>query len=58
MNIGFIGAAILFGLARGPRESGWAGWKSGWNIRRNETIAEKAGPQDVGVEGTRAPPNV
>ncbi|TGJ79419.1 hypothetical protein E0Z10_g9345 [Xylaria hypoxylon] len=45
MNIGLIGAAILIGLARGPRESQWVGWKGGWNIRRNENIEEK-------VEGT------
>ncbi|KAJ2980934.1 hypothetical protein NUW58_g6814 [Xylaria curta] len=41
MNIGFIGLAILIGLARGPRETGWVGWKGGWNIRRDENIAEK-----------------
>ncbi|KAI0536454.1 major facilitator superfamily domain-containing protein [Xylaria digitata] len=41
MNIGFISAAILIGLARGPRESQWLGWKGGWNIRRDENIVEK-----------------
>ncbi|KAK7999138.1 major facilitator superfamily transporter [Apiospora marii] len=33
-NIAFIGAAILICFARGPRESGWLGWRGGWNIRR------------------------
>ncbi|KAK8030055.1 hypothetical protein PG993_011346 [Apiospora rasikravindrae] len=34
-NIAFIGAAILICFARGPRESGWLGWRGGWNIRRD-----------------------
>ncbi|KAI1350692.1 major facilitator superfamily domain-containing protein [Xylaria sp. FL0043] len=57
MNIGFIGLAILVGLARGPRESRWVGWKGGWNIRKDEDIIkEKVERQDAaGVEGTRTP---
>ncbi|KAI0802708.1 major facilitator superfamily domain-containing protein [Xylaria sp. FL0064] len=57
MNIGFIGLAILVGLARGPRESNWVGWKGGWNIRKDEDIIkEKVERQDAaGVEGTQTP---
>ncbi|KAJ3554837.1 hypothetical protein NPX13_g10504 [Xylaria arbuscula] len=58
MNIGFIGAAILFGLARGPWEKGWVGWTGGWDIKRNENAGEKVSPQDVGIEGTQTPPGV
>ncbi|KAI1306168.1 major facilitator superfamily domain-containing protein [Xylaria venustula] len=47
MNIGFIGAAILIGLMRGPRESGWVGWNGGWNIRKDVNTTEKVGPQVV-----------
>ncbi|KAI8950027.1 major facilitator superfamily domain-containing protein [Xylaria longipes] len=54
MSIGFIGAAILIGLARGPRESGWVGWKGGWNIRR-DSIGEEAERQ-VAVGEARTPP--
>ncbi|KAI0907918.1 major facilitator superfamily domain-containing protein [Ustulina deusta] len=61
MNIGLIGVAILIGLARGPRESKWVGWKGGWNIRRDENIAEKGERQvvdvdvDADVEATETP---
>lgn len=51
MNIGFIGAAILIGLARGPRETGWAGWKGGWSIRRDGSISEKAEMQVAAEPG-------
>ncbi|KAI0439333.1 MFS general substrate transporter [Xylaria telfairii] len=57
MSIGFIGAAILIGLARGPRESRWVGWKGGWNIRKDENIREKAG-QQVAFGEAQAPPEV
>lgn len=64
MNIGLIGVGILVGLVRGPRESGWVGWKGGWNIRRDENVTEKAGqqvaeeagaPLDSGEAGRRNP---
>ncbi|KAI0114465.1 major facilitator superfamily domain-containing protein [Nemania sp. FL0031] len=55
MSVGFIGAAILIGLVRGPRESGWVGWKGGWSIRRDESITEKA-EGHVAVEEARVPP--
>ncbi|KAI0473072.1 major facilitator superfamily transporter [Xylariaceae sp. FL0804] len=35
LNIAFIGAGILAGLARGPRETRWFGWRGGWDIRRD-----------------------
>jgi len=33
-SMGFIGAAILTMLARGPWETGWLGWKGGWSFRK------------------------
>ncbi|KAF7564044.1 hypothetical protein G7046_g28 [Stylonectria norvegica] len=45
-SMAFIGASILFALARGPRETGWVGWKGGWRPRRDATPA----PQQQGVE--------
>ncbi|KAI1751331.1 major facilitator superfamily domain-containing protein [Xylaria castorea] len=54
LSIGFIGAAILIGLARGPRESGWVGWKGGWNIRKDKNIEEKSERQ-VAVEEAHTP---
>jgi hypothetical protein len=55
MNVGFIGAAILIGLARGPRETGWAGWKGGWSIKRDEDISKKA-ESSVAIEEAQSEP--
>ncbi|KAI0407571.1 major facilitator superfamily domain-containing protein [Xylaria palmicola] len=57
MSIGLIGASILIGLARGPRESGWVGWTGGWNIRRDEKSLEKAEPQVAAEDEARNPPS-
>ncbi|KAI3316588.1 MFS general substrate transporter [Xylariaceae sp. AK1471] len=54
MNIAFMGAAIIVGLARGPRETRWVGWKGGWNIRRDKNFAEKA-EQPLVVEERQIP---
>ncbi|KAI0108096.1 MFS general substrate transporter [Daldinia grandis] len=35
-NIAFIGVAIIVGIIRGPRETGWIGWSNGWSIRRDD----------------------
>ncbi|KAI1170975.1 major facilitator superfamily domain-containing protein [Nemania sp. FL0916] len=56
MNIAAIGVAILIGLARGPRESKWVGWKGGWNVHRDDRIAEKAGGQAAAAEEARTIP--
>ena len=64
-SVGFIGAALLFCLIRGPWETSWVGWSGGWSIRKKvvgsagEETAEKAqlgensGGEDVekGTEG-------
>jgi predicted MFS family arabinose efflux permease len=33
-SVGFISAALLIMLARGPWEDGWVGWKGGWSLRK------------------------
>ncbi|GAP83258.1 putative major facilitator superfamily transporter [Rosellinia necatrix] len=53
MNVGLIGAGILIGLLRGPRESGWIGWHGGWNIRRDEDIGEKTERQATAEDAGR-----
>ncbi|RSM05713.1 hypothetical protein CDV31_009490 [Fusarium ambrosium] len=35
-SIAFVGASIIFSLARGPRETGWVGWTGGWHPRRDD----------------------
>lgn len=49
-NIAFMAAAILVGLARGPRETSWVGWKGGWDIRRDKEVVVQVGDGDE-VEG-------
>ncbi|KAF4978795.1 hypothetical protein FZEAL_4885 [Fusarium zealandicum] len=34
-SIAFVGISILISLARGPRETGWVGWRGGWPLRRD-----------------------
>lgn len=35
-SVGFVGAAILFAVARGPWEKGWVGWTGGWGLRKKD----------------------
>lgn len=39
-NVGFVGAALLVSLLRGPWEKGWIGWKGGWGLRRRDLKKE------------------
>lgn len=34
VSLGFVGAALIMCLARGPAEKGWLGWTGGFPIRR------------------------
>lgn len=38
-SVGFIGAAILFTLVRGPYETGWIGWHGGFSIRKKDKMS-------------------
>ncbi|KAF1921159.1 major facilitator superfamily domain-containing protein [Ampelomyces quisqualis] len=35
-SVGFIGAAILVIIARGPWEEKWVGWRGGWSMRKKD----------------------
>ncbi|KAI1866666.1 uncharacterized protein JN550_007519 [Neoarthrinium moseri] len=49
-NIAFIGFAIVLCFLRGPRETGWIGWRGGWNVRRSEVVeADKVNPSQQNV---------
>ncbi|KFA47969.1 hypothetical protein S40293_09072 [Stachybotrys chartarum IBT 40293] len=43
--VGLSGAAVAFAVMRGPEETGWVGWKGGWNLgsRVKATQSEEAG---------------
>ncbi|KAI1204277.1 MFS general substrate transporter [Annulohypoxylon truncatum] len=43
-NIAFIGVAIIVGIIRGPRETGWIGWSKGWNIRKDDSPKTETRP--------------
>ncbi|KAI0388538.1 major facilitator superfamily domain-containing protein [Xylariaceae sp. FL0594] len=52
LNVALIGTGLVVALARGPRETGWVGWKGGWRITKEKVgisppPAEKAEVQDV-----------
>ncbi|KAF2673247.1 putative major facilitator superfamily transporter [Microthyrium microscopicum] len=38
-SVGFIGAAILFALLRGPWEKGWIGWHGGFSMRKKDKMS-------------------
>lgn len=64
-SVGFIGAALLFCLIRGPWETSWVGWSGGWSMRKKVVgsadgktaertqLGESRGGEDVekGMEG-------
>ncbi|KAI2464209.1 MFS general substrate transporter [Annulohypoxylon bovei var. microspora] len=43
-NIAFIGVAIIVGIIRGPRETGWIGWSKGWGIRKDDSPKREPAP--------------
>jgi len=49
-SVGFVGAALVVCVARGPREEGWVGWTGGWGIKRHERVG-KIGPAEKAEGG-------
>ncbi|KAI9738929.1 MAG: hypothetical protein M1818_005243 [Claussenomyces sp. TS43310] len=63
-SVGFVGAALVVCLARGPWEKGWLGWSGGWSIRRRnlgpparadesaaEQVLDELSAEDRGTDG-------
>lgn len=45
-SVGFAAAALVICLLRGPRETGWIGWKHGFVLRRtNEQVQQTQSPE-------------
>ena len=45
-SVGFIGIALIFCLLRGPKETGWIGWRGGWpRFQRTDERDEDQTPQ-------------
>lgn len=40
-SVGFLAAALLLCVVRGPRETRWVGWGGGWQIRKEGDVAKK-----------------
>ncbi|KAJ9144192.1 Major facilitator superfamily transporter [Pleurostoma richardsiae] len=58
-DVGFVGAAALMVLARGPHETGWLGWRGGWSLKKVVPVEEKSeaaqgAPPDVEAGETSA----
>ncbi|KAF7509977.1 hypothetical protein GJ744_007291 [Endocarpon pusillum] len=56
-NVGFICAALLVCLLRGPHEPGWVGWSGGWNMRKESHPLEPkvTEPDDVEKQAEGSP---
>lgn len=39
-SVGFMGAVLVICLSRGPRETGWVGWRGGFQLRRERVPAQ------------------
>lgn len=48
--MGFLAAALLLCVVRGPRETRWVGWAGGWQIRKEGDVAKKPAAEAVGDE--------
>jgi predicted MFS family arabinose efflux permease len=46
-SVGFVTLAILVGLARGPHEKGWIGWRGGYDMRKGVPKKPHPKPDDV-----------
>jgi predicted MFS family arabinose efflux permease len=49
-SVGFIGAALVFCVLRGPHETGWIGWHGGANMKKPRMVKPIAG-SDLEAKG-------
>jgi predicted MFS family arabinose efflux permease len=56
-NVGFVCAALVICLLRGPHEQGWVGWGGGCKMRKARVVSQpqKDEAKGVGEEHTRRP---
>ncbi|KAI4255989.1 MAG: hypothetical protein L6R42_006455 [Xanthoria sp. 1 TBL-2021] len=50
-SVGFLAAALLLCVARGPREKRWVGWGGGWQIRKDGDVAKKGDEEKGSAAG-------
>jgi hypothetical protein len=66
-SVGFVGAALLLAIARGPWEPGWIGWTGGWSLKKKdvssadgrttETVFYEAKKEDCNPSPVEDPPS-
>jgi len=54
-SVGFMGAAIVIALLRGPWETGWIGWGGGCRLRRQRGPPEKSEQQPPPLQQQQQP---
>ena len=52
-SVGFVCTAIFFCLVRGPHESGWVGWRGGWEMRKKRIAIKKMEDEESRVKVQR-----
>lgn len=46
--MGFISAALLVMVVRGPWESGWVGWSGGWSLKKKNKDSADGKTSEIG----------
>ncbi|KAF1836210.1 MFS general substrate transporter [Decorospora gaudefroyi] len=52
-SVGFVTAAILVIIARGPWEERWVGWRGGWSMRKKDRESADGKTKDREMHGRR-----
>ena len=47
-SVGFVAAALVICVLKGPWEKGWIGWRGGWGIRRRDLEKEEKKDEEDG----------
>ncbi|CBY00054.1 hypothetical protein LEMA_P076430.1 [Plenodomus lingam JN3] len=52
-SVGFISAAILVMIARGPWEDRWVGWRGGWSMRKKDKNSADGKTSETAMHGQK-----
>ncbi|KAF2852421.1 MFS general substrate transporter [Plenodomus tracheiphilus IPT5] len=52
-SVGFISAAILVIIARGPWEESWVGWRGGWSMKKKDKNSADGKTSEQAMHGRR-----
>jgi len=54
-SVGFVSAALVVCFLRGPHETGWVGWRGGYNMRKTPMSKPAGNERDQEAGQTGAP---